>query len=136
MIKKIDHIGIAVKDLSVTASIFEKILGTTIYKKEIVASEGVCTHFLNIGDVKIELLESISAENAITKFIDKKGEGIQHLAIEVDDIYSEMNRMKALGFELLNETPKVGADQKMICFLHPKTTGGVLIELVQTISEL
>lgn len=132
MVKNIDHIAIAVNDLAVAAPIFEAILGTTIYKKEMIASEGVCTHFLQIGETKIELLESINENGTIAKFLQKKGQGMHHIALEVDDIYQEMKRLQAQGFELLNDVPKIGADQKLICFLHPNTTAGVLVELVQT----
>lgn len=132
MVKNIDHIAIAVNDLAVAAPIFEAILGTTIYKKEMIASEGVCTHFLQIGETKIELLESINESGTIAKFLQKKGQGMHHIALEVDDIYQEMKRLQAQGFELLNDVPKIGADQKLICFLHPNTTAGVLVELVQT----
>lgn len=132
MVKNIDHIAIAVNDLSVAAPIFEAILGTAIYKKEMIASEGVCTHFLQIGETKIELLESINDNGTIAKFLQKKGQGMHHIALEVDDIYQEMKRLQAQGFELLNDVPKIGADQKLICFLHPNTTAGVLVELVQT----
>ncbi|MEY3417751.1 MAG: methylmalonyl-CoA epimerase [Bacteroidota bacterium] len=132
MVKNIDHIAIAVNDLAVAAPIFEAILGTAIYKKEMIASEGVCTHFLQIGETKIELLESINDNGTIAKFLQKKGQGMHHIALEVDDIYQEMKRLQAQGFELLNDVPKIGADQKLICFLHPNTTAGVLVELVQT----
>ncbi|MEY3451903.1 MAG: methylmalonyl-CoA epimerase [Bacteroidota bacterium] len=132
MVKNIDHIAIAVNDLAVAAPIFEAILGTAIYKKEMIASEGVCTHFLQIGETKIELLESINESGTIAKFLQKKGQGMHHIALEVDDIYQEMKRLQAQGFELLNDVPKIGADQKLICFLHPNTTAGVLVELVQT----
>jgi methylmalonyl-CoA/ethylmalonyl-CoA epimerase len=132
VVKNIDHIAIAVNDLAVAAPIFEAILGTAIYKKEMIASEGVCTHFLQIGETKIELLESINDNGTIAKFLQKKGQGMHHIALEVDDIYQEMKRLQAQGFELLNDVPKIGADQKLICFLHPNTTAGVLVELVQT----
>jgi methylmalonyl-CoA/ethylmalonyl-CoA epimerase len=132
VVKYIDHIAIAVSDLVSTVQVFETILGTSIYKKELVASEGVQTYFLQLGGTKIELLESVSEDSAIAKFIHKKGDGMHHIALEVDDIYQEMDRLKAAGFEVLNDIPKKGADNKLICFLHPKTTGGVLIELVQS----
>jgi methylmalonyl-CoA/ethylmalonyl-CoA epimerase len=132
VVKNIDHIAIAVNNLAVAAPIFETILGTTIYKKEMVESEGVCTHFLQIGETKIELLESTPENGTLAKFLQKKGQGMHHIALEVDDIYLEMNRLQAQGFELLNDIPKIGADHKLICFLHPNTTAGVLVELVQT----
>ena len=132
MVKYIDHIAIAVSDLVSTVQVFETILGTSIYKKELVASEGVQTYFLQLGGTKIELLESVSEDSAIAKFIHNKGDGMHHIALEVDDICQEMDRLKAAGIEVLNDIPKKGADNKLICFLHPKTTGGVLIELVQS----
>ena len=125
----IEHIGIAVKKLSVSIPIFEKLLHTNCYKTEVVASENVETAFLKIGDSKIELLESTTADGVISKFLEKKGEGIHHIAFEVEDIYAEMERLKNEGFVLLNEQPKVGADNKLVCFLHPKGTNGVLVEL-------
>ena len=125
----IEHIGIAVKKLSVSIPIFEKLLHTNCYKTEVVASENVETAFLKIGDSKIELLESTTADGVISKFLEKKGEGIHHIAFEVKDIYAEMERLKNEGFVLLNEQPKVGADNKLVCFLHPKGTNGVLVEL-------
>lgn len=127
---KIEHVGIAVKDLSVSIPLFEKLLNTLCYKTEMVKSENVNTAFFKIDDNKIELLEGCSENSAITKFIQKKGEGIHHIAFEVYDIEAEMKRLSAEGFTLLNEKPKEGADNKMICFLHPKETNGVLIELV------
>ncbi|MBS1772522.1 MAG: methylmalonyl-CoA epimerase [Bacteroidetes bacterium] len=130
---KIEHLGIAVKDLEVSVPLFEKILNTTCYKTEIVASEGVNTAFFRTGDSKIELLESANPDSAIAKYLEKKGEGIHHIAFEVQDIYEEMKRLQSLGFELIHKEPKSGADNKMICFLHPKTTNGVLIELCQEI---
>ena len=127
---KVEHVGIAVKDLSVSIPLFEKLLNTLCYKTEMVKSENVNTAFFKIDDNKIELLEGCSENSAITKFIQKKGEGIHHIAFEVYDIEAEMKRLSAEGFTLLNEKPKEGADNKMICFLHPKETNGVLIELV------
>ncbi len=126
---KIEHIGIAVKSLSSSVPLFEKLLNSQSYKTELVESEKVNTAFFRAGDTKIELLESTDAEGVITRFIQKKGEGLHHIAFEVADIESEMKRLKKEGFELLNETPKPGADNKIVCFLHPKTTNGVLIEL-------
>lgn len=126
---KVEHIGIAVKDLSVSIPLFERLLNTACYKTETVATEQVNTAFFQQADTKIELLESSSEEGVIAKFIGKKGEGLHHIAFEVADIYAEMARLKAEGFVLLNETPKQGADNKLVCFLHPKETNGVLIEL-------
>lgn len=131
--KKIEHIGIAVKDFDISIPLFEKLLDTSCYKKEEVESEKVNTAFFRKGETKIELLESVEADGVIAKFIEKKGEGIHHIAFEVDDIEAEMERMKSEGFILLNEKPKPGADNKLICFLHPKGTNGVLIELCQEI---
>ena len=126
---KVEHIGIAVRELAQSVPLFEKLLNTTCYKTEQVESEQVSTAFFKTGDTKIELLESSSAEGVIAKYIDKKGEGIHHIAFEVTDIEVEMKRLAAEGFILLNEKPKPGADNKLVCFLHPKTTNGVLIEL-------
>lgn len=130
---KIEHIGIAVNDLAQACNVYEKLLGTACYKTETVASEGVNTAFFKVGDNKIELLSSAADESAITKFLAKKGEGIHHIAFDVEDIYAEMERLKAEGFTLLNDEPKKGADNKLICFVHPKGTNGVLIELCQEI---
>ena len=127
--KKIEHIGIAVKSLANSIPLFEKILNTPCYKTEDVESEKVKTAFYQSGPNKIELLESIDSQGVIAKFIEKKGEGLHHIAFEVDDIYAEMERLKGEGFVLLNEKPKPGADNKLVCFLHPKDTNGVLIEL-------
>jgi methylmalonyl-CoA/ethylmalonyl-CoA epimerase len=126
---KIEHIGIAVRELAQSVPLFEKLLNTTCYKTEQVESEQVSTAFFKTGDTKIELLESSTAEGVIAKYIDKKGEGIHHIAFEVADIEAEMKRLAAEGFVLLNDKPKPGADNKLVCFLHPKTTNGVLIEL-------
>jgi methylmalonyl-CoA/ethylmalonyl-CoA epimerase len=126
---KIEHIGIAVKELSTAVPLFEKLLDSSCYKTENVENEGVNTAFFQKGGTKIELLESHSQEGVIAKFIEKKGEGIHHIALEVADIHAEMARLQAEGFVLLNETPKLGADNKLVCFLHPKGTNGVLIEL-------
>lgn len=131
--KKIEHIGIAVKDLDVSCSLYEKLLGTVCYKKEEVASEGVSTAFFKTGENKIELLAAISEDSPIGKFLERKGEGIHHIAFDVDDIEKEMKRLKLEGFILLNEQPKQGADNKLVCFVHPKGTNGVLIELCQEI---
>lgn len=128
---RIEHIGIAVKDLKAANELFEKLFGDAAYKEEKVASEQVTTSFFEVGPNKIELLESGSTEGPIGKFIEKRGEGIHHIAFEVDDIHAEMERLKGKGFQLLNEIPKDGADNKLICFLHPKSTNGVLVELCQ-----
>ncbi len=130
---KVEHIGIAVKDFADALPLFEKLLNTPCYKTEMVASENVNTAFFKQGNTKIELLESTLADGIISRFIQKKGEGIHHIAFEVDDIYAEMERLKKEGFVLLNEEPKIGADNKLVCFLHPKGTNGVLIELCQEI---
>ena len=126
---RIEHIGIAVKELSLSIPIFEKLLNCSCYKTESVETEQVNTAFFMKGETKIELLESTTSAGVISKFIDKKGEGMHHIAFEVDDIEAEMQRLKGEGFVLLNETPRAGADNKLVCFLHPKTTNGVLIEL-------
>ncbi|MFZ4770879.1 MAG: methylmalonyl-CoA epimerase [Ferruginibacter sp.] len=128
---KVEHIGIAVKDFETAIPLFEKLLNTECYKKEVVASENVNTAFFKKGETKIELLESSAEDGVIAKFIEKKGEGIHHIAFDVADIYTEMERLKSEGFILLNEIPKKGADNKLVCFLHPKATNGVLIELCQ-----
>ena len=131
MIKKIEHIGIAVKNLNHSNELFKKLFGASHYKIETVESEGVGTYFFMLGETKIELLEATHPESAIAKFIDKKGEGIHHIAYEVNDIYAEMERLKLEGFDVLNKEPKMGADNKLIFFLHPKSTNGVLVELCQ-----
>jgi methylmalonyl-CoA/ethylmalonyl-CoA epimerase len=128
---KVEHIGIAVKSLDNSIPLFEKLLNASCYKTETVATEDVKTAFFQTGETKIELLESTSPNGVIAKYLDKKGEGIHHLAFEVKDIRAEMERLKAEGFVLLNEEPKNGADNKLVCFLHPKTTNSVLIELCQ-----
>lgn len=129
--KNIEHIGIAVKDLAISVPLFEKLLNTTCYKTESVASEQVDTAFFKTGETKVELLQSTTNEGVISRFIEKKGEGIHHIAFEVADIRAEMKRLKEDGFILLNEEPKPGADNKLVCFLHPKNTNGVLIEICQ-----
>ncbi|KAA5537342.1 methylmalonyl-CoA epimerase [Taibaiella lutea] len=134
--KKVEHIGIAVNNLEVSIPLFEKLLNTTCYKTETVASEGVNTAFFQTGETKIELLEATIAESPITKFLEKKGEGMHHIAFDVEDIEAEMKRLQSEGFVLLNEKPKQGADNKLVCFLHPKGTNGVLIELCQERSSL
>lgn len=130
---KLEHLGIAVKNLEQSVPLFEQLLNTPCYKMENVASEGVKTAFFQTGESKVELLEADNPNSPIAKFIDKKGEGIHHVAFDVENIEAEMKRLAALGFQLLNETPKKGADNKLVCFLHPKTTNGVLIELCQEI---
>lgn len=132
---KIEHIGIAVKDLEAANEVYTKLFGEAPYKTETVESEGVSTSFFMIGESKIELLEATKEDSAIAKFIAKKGEGIHHIAFAVKDINSEMERMRNEGFIVLNDAPKKGADNKLVCFLHPKSTNGVLIELCQEISE-
>jgi methylmalonyl-CoA/ethylmalonyl-CoA epimerase len=131
--KNLEHIGIAVKDFAAANALFTKLLNTEPYKMEEVLSEGVNTSFFRMGEAKIELLEGLTPDSAITKFLEKKGEGIHHLAFEVEDIYAEMERLRAEGFTLLNEQPKRGADNKLVCFVHPKTANGVLVELCQEI---
>ncbi|MDB5252132.1 MAG: mce [Flaviaesturariibacter sp.] len=128
---KVEHIGIAVRSLEESVPLFEKLLNAACYKTEAVASENVSTAFFRQGETKIELLESTSPEGVISRYLDKKGEGIHHIAFEVADIRAEMARLQAEGFQLLNEMPKDGADNKLVCFLHPKGTNGVLIELCQ-----
>lgn len=130
---KLEHIGIAVKNLTESKALFETLLGTACYKIEEVASEGVSTAFFQTGESKVELLEATQPNSAIAKFLDKKGEGIHHIAFEVEDIVVAMEEMRAKGFKVLNEQPKRGADNKLICFIHPKTANGVLVELCQTI---
>ncbi|HRD37979.1 MAG TPA: methylmalonyl-CoA epimerase [Bacteroidia bacterium] len=131
MLKKVEHIGIAVKNLENSNNLFAKLFGKDHYKVEKVESEGVSTSFFMLGETKIELLEATQPDSAIAKFIEKKGEGIHHIAYEVEDIYAEMERLKKEGFELIHQQPKEGADNKLICFLHPKSTNGVLVELCQ-----
>jgi len=128
---KIEHIGIAVNSVKLAGDIYQKLLNTAVYKTEDVASEGVKTAFLQTGPNKIELLESTDPDGPIAKFIARKGEGIHHIAFDVTDIIAEMARLKAEGFILLNEVPKQGADNKLVCFVHPKSANGVLIELCQ-----
>ena len=130
---KIEHIGIAVKNLEASNTLFAKLFGAPHYKTEEVASEHVLTSFFQVGENKIELLEATHPDSAIAKFLEKKGEGIHHIAFDVTDIHAEMQRLENEGFILLNPTPKRGADNKLVCFLHPKNTNGVLIELCQTI---
>ena len=133
--RKIEHLGIAVKYLNTSSMLYAKLLNTLPYKEEIVESEQVSTLFFKTGETKIELLQALDPSSAIAKFIEKRGEGIHHIAFEVDDIYSEIKRLKEEGFVLLSDTPKRGADNKMIVFLHPKSSGWVLVELCQEIKE-
>ena len=128
---KIEHIGIAVKSIEMSNELFKKLLGIEHYKIEEVVTEGVLTSFFQVGDSKIELLEATREDSPIAKFIEKKGEGIHHIAFDVSDIQAEMARLQAEGFTLLNAEPKRGADNKLVCFLHPKGTNGVLVELCQ-----
>lgn len=130
---KIEHIGIAVKDLNAANHLYELLLGAAPYKQEVVESEGVTTSFFKTGESKIELLAANNDESPIAKFLEKKGEGIHHIAFNVKDIKAEMNRLQKEGFILLNEQPKKGADNKLVAFLHPKSSHGVLIELCQDI---
>jgi methylmalonyl-CoA/ethylmalonyl-CoA epimerase len=134
--KKIEHIGIAVSKLSVSIPLFEKLLNTPCYKTEVVESEQVNTAFFEKDDTKIELVEAYAPGSAINKFIEKKGEGLHHIAFEVDDLAAEIKRLLSEGFTLINEKPKEGADNKMVCFLHPKDTNGVLIELCMEKNKL
>jgi methylmalonyl-CoA/ethylmalonyl-CoA epimerase len=131
MLKKIEHLGIAVSSIDETVKTFETLLGTSCYKTEEVVSEGVRTAFLMIGESKIELLEATNPESPIARFLDKKGRGIHHIAFEVEDIDAELVRLTSEGFQLIHQTPKDGADNKRIAFLHPSSTEGVLIELCQ-----
>ncbi|MEX2379344.1 MAG: methylmalonyl-CoA epimerase [Vicingaceae bacterium] len=129
--RKIEHLGIAVKNLEVSARMYESLLGRPSYKSEKVVSEGVTTLFFQIGESKIELLEANNPDSPIAKFIEKRGEGIHHIAFDVENIDAEIERLKMEGFQLIHETPKSGADNKRIAFLHPKSTGGVLVELCE-----
>lgn len=133
--KKLEHIGIAVSDLNASEALFTKLLGTKPYKRELIESEHVMTSFFQIGDVKIELLAATSKESSIAKFIEKKGEGIHHLAFEVVDIEQQLEQKSAEGFQPIHTQPKPGADGKIIAFLHPKTTNGVLTELCETVNK-
>ena len=133
--QKIEHIGIAVKDINASEQLFAKIFGKNAYKLEEVKSEGVTTSFFEIGESKIELVATTTEESVISKYLEKRGEGIHHIAFNVEDIEKEMKRLKKEGIRLLNEPPKKGADNKMICFLHPKDTNGILIELCQEIKQ-
>jgi methylmalonyl-CoA/ethylmalonyl-CoA epimerase len=132
-LKKIEHIGIAVKDLEAANALYEKLLGSPAYKTETVASEGVRTAFFGAGPNKVELLEAMDDGSPIAKFLEKRGEGVHHIAFLVDDIVAELARLKKEGFVLLNESPKKGADNKWVAFVHPKSANGVLVELCQEI---
>ena len=131
MLNRIEHLGIAIKSLETSDHLFAKLLGKTPYKQEAVEREGVKTSFFMVGESKIELLEATNPESPIAKFIDKKGEGIHHIAFSVEDIKAEIERLKAEGFVFISEEPKDGADNKLVVFLHPKSTNGVLVELCQ-----
>lgn len=133
MLRKIEHIGIAVKSLQHSNELFRKLFGKEHYKVEKVESENVSTAFFMLGETKVELLEATDPGSSIAKFIEKKGEGIHHIAFDVEDILAEMERLKQEGFELINQEPKKGADNKLICFLHPRSTNGILVELCQEI---
>lgn len=130
---KLEHIGIAVKNLEASNSLFKTLFNKAHYKTEAVESEGVKTSFFQTGESKIELLEATNEDSAIAKFIEKRGEGIHHIAFEVEDIHAEMKRLEGEGFRILNKEPKRGADNKLVCFLHPKSANGVLVELCQEI---
>lgn len=129
----VEHIGIAVRSIATSVPLFENLLNCLCYKTESVESEQVNTAFFQTGNTKIELLESIAGSGAIASFLEKRGEGIHHIAFEVEDIQAEMHRLASIGFTIINEVPKKGADNKLVCFLHPKTTNGVLVELCQEI---
>jgi methylmalonyl-CoA/ethylmalonyl-CoA epimerase len=129
----VEHIGIAVKSLKDSNALFEQLLNTSSYKEEEVAAQGVITSFFQAGQAKIELLEAMHPDSPIHKFIERKGEGIHHIAFEVPDIRAEMKRLQEAGFQLLNEDPAIGADNKWVCFIHPKSANGVLVEICQTI---
>lgn len=131
MIKKIEHLGIAVSSIDESLKTFETLLGASCYKIEEVQSEGVKTAFIQVGDSKIELLEATNPQSPIAKFLEKKGKGFHHVAFDVEDIYAEIIRLSENGFELINVSPKDGADNKIIAFLHPKSTEGLLVELCQ-----
>ena len=132
---KIEHLGIAVRDLAAADALYTRLLGVAPYKHEAVESEGVTTSFFQTGESKVELLEATRADSPIAKFVEKRGEGIHHVAFAVDDIYAEMERLRDEGFRLLNEQPKRGADNKLVCFVHPKDASGVLVELCQEVKE-
>jgi len=136
IMEKLEHIGIAVRSLDKANDVFSKLLGALHYKTEVVESEGVRTSFFQLGGVKLEFLEATREDSPIAKFIEKRGEGIHHLAFEVSDLKQSIEQCRQKGFELINDTPKAGADNKMICFLHPKSTAGVLVELCQEIDAI
>ena len=131
MMRKIEHIGIAVADLEKSNELFTRLLGKAHYKTESVDGEGVETSFFQVGETKVELLQASRPDSAIAKYLEKKSEGVHHIAFDVEDIHAEVKRLKAAGFEILNETPKQGADNKIVVFLHPRSTNGVLVELCQ-----
>jgi methylmalonyl-CoA/ethylmalonyl-CoA epimerase len=131
MMRKIEHIGIAVADLEKSNELFNRLLGKEHYKTESVEGEGVETSFFQIGDTKVELLQATRHDSPIAKYLEKKSEGVHHIAFDVEDIHAEVKRLKEAGFEILNETPKQGADNKLVVFLHPRSTNGVLVELCQ-----
>lgn len=131
MIRKIEHIGIAVEDLEKSRELFTRLLGKAHYKTESVEGEGVETSFFEVGDTKVELLQASRPDSPIAKYLEKKSEGVHHIAFDVEDIHTEVKRLKEAGFEILNETPKQGADNKIVVFLHPRSTNGVLVELCQ-----
>jgi len=135
MFKNLEHLGIAVNSIEKSDAVFSALLGKTYYKTEAVESEGVTTAFYDGGNVKIELLEATRPDSPIAKYLEKRGEGLHHLAFEVDNIHERMEELRSKGFRLLNEQPKKGADNKLICFVHPKDTNGVLIELCQSILQ-
>ena len=131
MMRKIEHIGIAVSDLEKSNELFTRLLGKEHYKTESVAGEGVETSFFHVGDTKVELLQASRSDSPIAKYLERKSEGVHHIAFDVEDIHAEVKRLKEAGFEILNETPKQGADNKIVVFLHPRSTNGVLVELCQ-----
>ncbi len=133
MVKQLEHIGIAVKNLEAANECYAKLLGIQPYKTEEVKSENVITSFFKTGDSKVELLEATSPDSAIAKFIESRGEGLHHVAFEVEDIRAEIQRLEKEGFRILNPEPKRGADNKLVCFIHPKTANGVLVELCQSL---
>ena len=133
--KKIEHIGIAVKDIRQSKELFSKIFNQDSYKSEVISSESVVTEFFRIGETKVELIASIDDSSSISKYLENHREGMHHIAFLVDDIYSEMDRIRSLSIRILNDNPKIGADKKLICFLHPKDTNGVLIEMCQKMPQ-
>lgn len=132
MMRKIEHIGIAVADLEKSNELFTRLLGKEHYKTESVEGEGVETSFFQVGDTKVELLQASRPDSPIVKYLERKSEGVHHIAFDVEDIHTEVRRLKEAGFEILNETPKQGADNKIVVFLHPRSTNGVLVELCQS----